>query len=337
MTMPTRSTAPRRTTRPSHLLSTARAFAPELSARADEAETRRHHARDLVDRFRRAGLFRALQPRALGGIELEPQAYRGADRGAEPGRRLGRAGRPHRWRRAAFAAWLEPAVALELFGRDADFTSATVFAPTGQARARRASAGTRVSGRWPFSERMPARRVVRQRACSCSTATPPAWSPTAGPTGAWRCSPRAAGEIVEQLGRDRVAGHGQQRRRRRAVTGAEERHDQSVLRAGAPRRPAVAPARSSRWPASRWSVCHSASLAARSTSWPRSHPPRSGPARSSRSPRTPPCSSRLARAEGAAAGGAGVRVRRGRLAVGDRRRRRRAVDHRSGPASSWRR
>ena len=60
---------------PSHLLATVRALADEVSARAGEAERAGTMPVDLVDRFRQAGLFRALQPRALGGFELEPREF----------------------------------------------------------------------------------------------------------------------------------------------------------------------------------------------------------------------------------------------------------------------
>ena len=50
----------------------ARDLAPELSARAAEAEQLQTLPRDLVERARSAGLFRLATPRALGGQELPP-------------------------------------------------------------------------------------------------------------------------------------------------------------------------------------------------------------------------------------------------------------------------
>ncbi len=44
----------------------------ELAARAQEAEQLGTMPADLVDRIRAAGLFRILQPRALGGMECLP-------------------------------------------------------------------------------------------------------------------------------------------------------------------------------------------------------------------------------------------------------------------------
>ena len=123
----TTATAP---TGVSHLLAAARALAPELSARAQEAETLGTMPADLVARVREEGLFRAVQPRALGGYELAPAAI--VELFEEICRADGSAG----WTvmigngAPAFAAWLDPTVARELLGDDADFTSASVFAPT---------------------------------------------------------------------------------------------------------------------------------------------------------------------------------------------------------------
>ena len=213
-------------------------FAHEVSARADEAERAGTMPVDLVDRFRRAGLFRALQPRALGGFELEPQAF------VELIEELSRADGSAGWTAtigaggSAFAAWLEPAVARQTFGPDADFTSATVFAPTGRL-VPVDPRGYSVSGRWPFASGCRhAEWFVMGGFVFDGDA--PRMVPDRGPD--WRLAwfPGAAGEVVDALGRDGVARHGQQRRRRRLGTGARGADHQSVLRAGAPRRPAVA-------------------------------------------------------------------------------------------------
>jgi alkylation response protein AidB-like acyl-CoA dehydrogenase len=130
--------------------SVARALAPEITRRADEAETLGTMPIDLVERLRKAGIFRALQPRSLGGFEVTPVEF------IELVEELARADGSAGWVAAigagapAFAAWLEPAVADELFGSDADFLAATVFAPTGRA----VPDGTgrfAVDGRWPFA------------------------------------------------------------------------------------------------------------------------------------------------------------------------------------------
>jgi alkylation response protein AidB-like acyl-CoA dehydrogenase len=132
------------------LLGAARALAPELSARALETERLGTMPADLVARVRSAGLFRILQPRAMGGFELEPAAT------VRIFEELARADASAGWTvligagSLALGAWLEPAVARELFGEDADYTAATVFAPTG--RAVPAGPGhLAIGGRWPFA------------------------------------------------------------------------------------------------------------------------------------------------------------------------------------------
>ena len=129
-------------------LTAARNFVAEISARAGEAEALGTMPADLVARLRAAELFRALQPRALGGHELEPAGF------VEIVEELARADGSAGWTVAigaggpAFTAWLEPAVGRDLFGADADFTAATVFAPTGRLVPRsRATSRWRAGGR----------------------------------------------------------------------------------------------------------------------------------------------------------------------------------------------
>lgn len=130
-------------------IAVALALAPEIARRADEAEALGTLPLDLVERLRAAGIFRALQPRMLGGFEMAPTefihmveelAYADGSTGwiAAIG-----AGGP------SFAAWLTPAVATELFGSDADFLAATVLPPTGRAVPR--AGGFDLDGRWPFA------------------------------------------------------------------------------------------------------------------------------------------------------------------------------------------
>jgi indole-3-acetate monooxygenase len=103
-----------------------------------------------VERLRAAGVFRASQPRSLGGLEMAPAEN------IQMIEELARADGSTGWVAAigagasAFAAWLEPAVATTLFGADADFLSATIFAPTGRAVPDGAGRFD-VDGRWPFA------------------------------------------------------------------------------------------------------------------------------------------------------------------------------------------
>jgi alkylation response protein AidB-like acyl-CoA dehydrogenase len=128
----------------------ARALASEITQRADEAEALGTMPIDLVERLRAAGIFRALQPRSLGGFEVAPVEF------IEMIEELARADGSAGWIAAigagapAFTAWLEPAIATQLFGSDADFTAATVFAPTGRAVPDGTGRFT-IDGRWPFA------------------------------------------------------------------------------------------------------------------------------------------------------------------------------------------
>jgi alkylation response protein AidB-like acyl-CoA dehydrogenase len=132
------------------LLDAARALGPEIEARAGEAEAAGTVPTDLVERLRGAGLLRIAQARALGGAELAPTEILAiveelcrADGSIGWTAMIGNGG-------AAFASWLDPAVARDLLGTDADFTSASVFAPLGRGMAR--DDGTiALEGRWPWA------------------------------------------------------------------------------------------------------------------------------------------------------------------------------------------
>lgn len=131
-------------------IAVARSLAPEITRRADDAEALGTLPLGLVECLRAAGIFRASQPRSLGGLEMAPVEN------IQMIEELARADGSTGWVAAigggapAFTAWLEPAVATALFGSDADFLSATIFAPTGRAVP---DGGGRldVDGRWPFA------------------------------------------------------------------------------------------------------------------------------------------------------------------------------------------
>lgn len=133
-----------------HPIGVARALAPEITRRAAEAEALGTLPLDLVGRLRAAGVFRAMQPRSLGGFEVAPIDF------IEMIEELARADGSVGWLAAigagapAFTAWLEPSAATALFGPDADFLAATVFAPTGRAVPDGGGRFT-VDGRWPFA------------------------------------------------------------------------------------------------------------------------------------------------------------------------------------------
>jgi len=112
-------------------LAAARELAPQLSARASEADQLRTMPLDLVADARAAGLFRLAMPRALGGLELPP------DEIVRIGEELCRADGSAGWtimigNGSAFLAWLDPAAATELLAGQTDVVCACVFAPTGR-------------------------------------------------------------------------------------------------------------------------------------------------------------------------------------------------------------
>ncbi len=131
-------------------LAVSQALLDEISARADEAERAGNLPLDLVDAMRDAGIFRMMQPTALGGFEIHPaelisivERLSHADGSTGWIGSIG-AGGP------AFTAWLDPAVARDVLGPNADLSIATVFAPTGQLRP--GDGGVHdLSGRWPFA------------------------------------------------------------------------------------------------------------------------------------------------------------------------------------------
>src|SRR4051794_9645088 len=133
----------------SGLAASVRRIAGSFEARALETEALGTMPPDLVAEVRAAGLFRLLQPRALGGLELPPAEALAILT------ELCRADASNGWTTLirvggnAFASWLDPAVARATLGDDADVTTAAVFAPTG--RAEPVDGGFRVGGRWPFA------------------------------------------------------------------------------------------------------------------------------------------------------------------------------------------
>ncbi len=181
-----------------HPTDVARALAPEITRRADEAEALGTLPLDLVERLRAAGIFRALQPRSLGGFEVAPVEF--IHMIEELARADGSAG----WIAAigagapAFTAWLEPAAATALFGSDADFLAATVFAPTGRA-VPDGPGRFAVDGRWPFASgcRHAEWILAGMFVFDAFDGQAPRMIPQQGPD--WRLAffPRASAEIVD--------------------------------------------------------------------------------------------------------------------------------------------
>jgi alkylation response protein AidB-like acyl-CoA dehydrogenase len=131
-----------------------RELMPAFRARAAEGDRLRTMPADLVQRVRAAGLFRLNLPRSLGGLELDPattvrifEQISHADGSAGWTIVIGNA--------TAFFAWLEPAVARELIGANADFVSTSMWAPLGRAVPGTSGSGFLLTGRWPFNSGCP--------------------------------------------------------------------------------------------------------------------------------------------------------------------------------------
>lgn len=129
------------------VLETARALQPVLRARSDEIERARRLPADIARTLARAGLFRLLAPRSLGGLELDPATALAAME------TIATADAACGWcvmiaaTSAMKAAYLEPAIAREVYGDPMTIASG-VFAP--MARAVPDGDGYRVSGRWSW-------------------------------------------------------------------------------------------------------------------------------------------------------------------------------------------
>ncbi|MBA2506406.1 MAG: acyl-CoA dehydrogenase family protein, partial [Thermoleophilaceae bacterium] len=125
----------------------ARELAALAASTAASAERERRLAPELVAGMREAGLFRLCVPSAAGGLEAHPQVL--VDTIEELAAGDAAAG----WCVAVSAtagmlgAWLDPAVAQEVYGPPANVVGG-VFAPMGKAE--RTKGGYTVSGRWPF-------------------------------------------------------------------------------------------------------------------------------------------------------------------------------------------
>jgi alkylation response protein AidB-like acyl-CoA dehydrogenase len=129
-------------------LRAARAFAPEIRAAAPAAETARRQAPELMRRLAEAGLFGICVPAQLGGSEL---SARDALRVIEE---VSRADGATGWcvmigaTTGVLAASLPDAFAQEIYGANPSVITGGAAAALGKARA--ASGGCEVTGRWPF-------------------------------------------------------------------------------------------------------------------------------------------------------------------------------------------
>jgi alkylation response protein AidB-like acyl-CoA dehydrogenase len=125
-------------------------LAPEIRSRAEEAETSRRFPKDLLEKLKEAGVFRALVPQSHGGLELDFPAW------LEVVRELARADASAGWivLIGGSSAIILAKAARETFdciyasGPDVIQGGLTGF-PAGTAE--RVDGGYILSGRWPFS------------------------------------------------------------------------------------------------------------------------------------------------------------------------------------------
>src|SRR4051812_6717893 len=124
------------------------ALLPAIRARSGETEALGQVPDDIIDELAQAHVFRALQPRQWGGLELDPATfYEGMVRIASACGSTGWVASVvgvHAWQIALFAE----AAQREVWGDDPDTRAATSLAPTGTVR--RMDGGFHLSGRWSF-------------------------------------------------------------------------------------------------------------------------------------------------------------------------------------------
>jgi alkylation response protein AidB-like acyl-CoA dehydrogenase len=128
-------------------LSQARALGPVLAANGDEIERSGELPGTLVATLRDKNFFRLLQPRSIGGLELDPVSYvpiieEIASYDASTAWCLGQNNGC-----SMTAAYLEPAVAKDIFGPDDGILA---WGP-GPATIERVPRGYRLSGNWSFA------------------------------------------------------------------------------------------------------------------------------------------------------------------------------------------
>jgi len=132
------------------MIAKARALAPRLRERAARTEELRHLPSETEKDLHDAGLFRMLQPKRIGGAELDYVAL------VDCAELLGRADASVAWNLANLAShhWMlgmfEHKAQDLVWGRDPDVLIASSFIfPAG--RATRVQGGYRLHGSWPFS------------------------------------------------------------------------------------------------------------------------------------------------------------------------------------------
>ncbi len=139
----------RRLSDPDSFLSGIDALVPAIRDRAAEVERDGMVSREVMGWLTDAGMFRAVQPRQWGGLELDvgiffEAALRVASACGSTGWVASVVG-IHPWHIAMF----HPEAQKDIWATNPDTLASTSYAPTGEAR--RVAGGFRLSGRWGFS------------------------------------------------------------------------------------------------------------------------------------------------------------------------------------------
>src|SRR5262249_33795831 len=131
------------------VIESARALAPRLAERAEAAERPGGVPAETIREMQAAGLFRVLQPKRWGGLELDPRVFYRVQMALAEGCMstawiYGVIG-VHNWELPLFAE----AAQQEVWGKSSATLIASTYMPVG--RAERVEGGWRFSGRWGFS------------------------------------------------------------------------------------------------------------------------------------------------------------------------------------------
>lgn len=131
------------------LIERAKALAPKLAARAQQADRDCHVSNESIAELAEAGLFRVLQPKRWGGYEMDPRVFYTIQmelaKGCMSTAWIYGVVSVHPWQLALFPAQAQE----DVWGKDSSVRIASTYMPTGKAEA--VEGGYKFSGRWSYS------------------------------------------------------------------------------------------------------------------------------------------------------------------------------------------
>ena len=124
----------------------AKALAPKLAARAQQADREGKISDETVQEMAEAGLFRVLQPKRWGGYEMDPRVFYSVQMELAKGCMstawiYGVVG-VHPWQLGLFPAQAQE----DVWGKDSGVRIASTYMPTGKAEP--VDGGFKFNGRW---------------------------------------------------------------------------------------------------------------------------------------------------------------------------------------------